>query len=56
MVASAGAAAARVVWTGPYPLAPKDPGGIDQREVGECLREAADLPPTGDVVLLGVQA
>jgi hypothetical protein len=24
--------------------------------VGECLREVADLPAAGDVVLLGVQA
>src|SRR6516165_4863118 len=45
-------------WGGscPCPLAAEDPGRVDQGEVGECLREVADLPPTGDVVLLGVQA
>ena len=41
---------------GPYPLAAEDSGGADQGEMGECLREVADLPAAGDVVLLGVQA
>jgi len=40
----------------PCPLAAEDSGGVDQGEVGECLREVADLPAAGDVVLLGVQA
>jgi hypothetical protein len=45
-------------WRGPcpYPLAAEDSGGADQGEMGECLREVADLPAPGDVVLLGVQA
>ena len=42
--------------SGPYPLAAEDPGRFDQRQVGERLREVADLPAAGDVVLLGVQA
>src|SRR5690242_108956 len=42
--------------SGPYPLAAEDPGRLDQRQVGERLREVADLPAAGDVVLLGVQA
>src|SRR4249919_258203 len=42
--------------SGPYPLAAEDPGRFDQRKVGERLREVADLPAAGDVVLLGVQA
>src|SRR6266545_3872757 len=48
----------RCWWRGscPYPLAAEDPGGVDQGEMGECLREVADLPAAGDVVLLGVQA
>ena len=40
----------------PYPFAAEDSGGADQGEMGECLREVADLPAAGDVVLLGVQA
>jgi hypothetical protein len=39
-----------------YPLAAEDPGGADEREVGERLRELADLPAADDIVLLGVQA
>src|SRR5512141_569543 len=42
--------------SGPYPLAAEDPGRFDQRQVGERLREVADLPAADDVVLLGVQA
>jgi hypothetical protein len=56
MVAPAGAAAAGRCGSGPNPLAPEDPGRFDQRKVGERLREVADLPAAGDVVLLGVQA
>src|SRR5271165_5534609 len=40
----------------PYPFAAEDPGGADQGEMGECLREVADLPAAGDVVFFGVQA
>src|SRR5947207_540959 len=42
--------------SGSCPLAAEDPGRADEREVGECLREVADLPVAGGVVLLGVQA
>jgi hypothetical protein len=42
--------------SGPCPLAAEDPGRFDQREVRERLREVADLPVAGDVVLLGVRA
>src|SRR5690242_1261255 len=42
--------------SGSGPLAAEDPGRVDERQVGECLREVADLPAAGDVVLLGVQA
>ena len=40
----------------PYLFAAEDSGGADQGEMSECLREVADLPAAGDVVLLGVQA
>jgi hypothetical protein len=56
VVASAGAAAARACRSGPYPLAAEDSGSADRGQMGECLREVADLPAAGDVVLLGVQA
>jgi hypothetical protein len=54
--AAACEAAARGAWIASYPLAAEDPGGADEREVGERLREVADLPAADDIVLLGVQA
>ena len=56
MAASAGAAAARACRSGPYPLAAEDSGRAGRGQMGECLREVADLPAAGDVALLGVQA
>ena len=39
------------------PLSEDDPpGGLDEREVGERLREVAEVPRVGGVELLGVEA